>query len=158
VDAIDKNVSKSLGCFVHTTKKPLLRNVSGIFKAGQVTAIMGSSGAGKTTLLNVLAKRVSMKNQEGTLKANDLEYSYENFGDFANYVMQHDILIETLTVRETLMFAANLKLKVSEREKEEAITELVRQLKLENCLDVLVGGYMLKGISGGEKKRTSIAF
>lgn len=93
VDAIDKNATNSMGCFAHTTKKPLLRNVSGIFKAGQVTAIMGSSGAGKTTLLNVLARRVPTKSLEGTLMANDLHYTYHNFGDFANYVMQHDILI-----------------------------------------------------------------
>lgn len=90
--------------------------------------------------------------------ANDVEYTYENFGDFANYVMQHDILIETLTVRETLRFAANLKLNASSEEKEEAILDLVRHLKLEDCLDTIVGGHLLKGISGGEKKRTSIAF
>lgn len=54
---------------------------------------MGSSGAGKTTLLNVLARRVPAMGLEGSLMANDLEYTYDNFGDFANYVMQHDILI-----------------------------------------------------------------
>jgi ABC-type multidrug transport system ATPase subunit len=59
---------------------------------------MGASGAGKTTLLNILACRVDHKS-EGKLYANNVEYNYQMFGDFANYVMQHDVLMETLTVR-----------------------------------------------------------
>ncbi len=62
---------------------------------------MGASGAGKTTLLNVLACRVN-HNEEGKLYANKLQYDYEAFGYFANYVMQTDVLMQTLTVRETL--------------------------------------------------------
>jgi ATP-binding cassette, subfamily G (WHITE), eye pigment precursor transporter len=76
--------------------------MSGIFKAGKTSAIMGASGAGKTTLLNILACRINNTSETSKLYANNLEYSYENFGDFANYVMQQDILTETLTVRETL--------------------------------------------------------
>lgn len=60
---------------------------------------MGASGAGKTSLLNVIACRVSMKNQSGEISANGVNYTYEIFGDFANYVMQADILMQTLTVR-----------------------------------------------------------
>lgn len=71
--------------------------------------------------------------------------------------MQADILMQTMTVRETLQFAANLKLKGSDKKKESIVMELAKNLKLENCLDTLVGGQMIKGISGGEKKRTSIA-
>lgn len=72
--------------------------------------------------------------------------------------MQTDILMQTLTVRETLEFAAALKLSVSVEERNARIGRLVRELKLEKCVDVLVGGSEVKGISGGEKKRTSIAF
>jgi ABC-type multidrug transport system ATPase subunit len=78
-----------------------LKGISGIFKAGKCTAIMGASGAGKTTLLNILACRIS-PDKGGKLYANTLEYDYEQFGDFANYVMQNDVLMQTLTVRETL--------------------------------------------------------
>lgn len=80
------------------------------------------------------------------------------FGDFANYVMQTDVLMQTLTVRETLKFAADLKLNESTKVKEEKMEHLAKSLKLDNCLDTLVGGILIKGISGGEKKRTSIAF
>jgi ABC-type multidrug transport system ATPase subunit len=57
-----------------------------------------------------------------------------------------------------LEFAANLKLDMSEENKKHRIQILVKKFKLEKCLDTLVGGILLKGISGGEKKRTSIAF
>lgn len=74
---------------------------------------MGASGAGKTTLLNILSCRIEHA-ADGKLYANQLMYNYDSFGDFANYVMQSDVLMQTLTVRETLMFAARLKLNLSE--------------------------------------------
>jgi ABC-type multidrug transport system ATPase subunit len=79
--------------------KLLLNNLSGIFKSGKLTAIMGASGAGKTTLLNMLACRIQSKNVNGSITANHSPYNFDNFGDFANYVMQQDLLMETLTVR-----------------------------------------------------------
>ncbi len=85
---------------------------------------MGASGAGKTTLLNVLACKVPSKQLQGELTANGKPYTFDDFGDFANYVMQQDVLIQTLTVRETLDFAANLKLNVSEEEKRDKIDKL----------------------------------
>lgn len=61
VEVERKKEGPSLPCRKEYDQKQLLKNVSGIFKAGQVTAIMGASGAGKTTLLNVLACRVPSK-------------------------------------------------------------------------------------------------
>ncbi len=95
---------------------------------------------------------------EGKLYANSTEYGYDQFGDFANYVMQNDLLMQTLTVRETLTFAANLKIDASNEEKTKIIEDLAKNMKLEKCMDVMVGGSLVKGISGGERKRTSIAF
>jgi len=63
--------------------------------------------------------------------------------------MQNDLLMQTLTVYETLTFAANLTINASELEKIKLVDDLVKNLKLENCLDVLVGGQFVKGISGG---------
>lgn len=93
--------------------KHILNGVSGIIKHGKVTAIMGASGAGKTTLLNILAQRVKPTRDfylSGQVLANMQPYAYENFGDFASYIMQADLLMETLTVRELLQFAAALKI------------------------------------------------
>lgn len=94
----------------------------------------------------------------GKIHGNDFEYGYDNFGDFANYVMQEDVLLQSLTVRETLEYVAALKLTIPYEERKERIVELVNNLKLEKCIDTLVGGTLLKGVSGGERKRTSIAF
>lgn len=81
--------------------KNILKNVSGIFKSGRLSVIMGASGAGKTSLLNILACKVK-PDEGGKVFANTLKYDLDNFGDFANYVTQQDILMSTLTVRETL--------------------------------------------------------
>lgn len=88
---------------------------------------MGASGAGKTTLLNILAGRIT--EFSGSLLANDTPYDFHSFGHFANYVMQGDVMMETMTVRETLEFAARLKIS-SEAQAEERIKLLVKQLKL----------------------------
>lgn len=85
-------------------------------------------------------------------------YTYENFGDFACYIMQNDLLMETLTVRESLEFAAALKINGSVQHRNLVINKLIYELKLEECVDVRVGNTFAKGVSGGEKKRTAIAF
>ena len=101
--------------------------MSGIFKSGELNVIMGASGAGKTTLLNILAGRIT--EFSGQLLANDKPYDFHSFGDFANYVMQGDVMMETMTVRETLEFAARLSIK-DEGLADERVRLLVKQLKL----------------------------
>jgi ABC-type lipoprotein export system ATPase subunit len=74
---------------------------------------MGASGAGKTTLLNIISCRIPfvksstvtdskmkvLDKATGNLLANDTSYDFTSFGDFANYVMQEDVLLQSLTVR-----------------------------------------------------------
>ncbi len=71
---------------------------------------MGASGAGKTTFLDIITCKIILNELNGSVMANNKPYTSKTFGDFANYVTQQDILIQTLTVRETLEFVANLKL------------------------------------------------
>ena len=89
---------------------------------------MGASGAGKTTLLNAIACRIDhvRENPEpgtasGVIQANNFEYNYRQFGDFANYVMQSDVLLPTLTVRETLEYVATLKLNLPTQERKQIV-------------------------------------
>ncbi|EWS74862.1 transporter family ABC domain protein (macronuclear) [Tetrahymena thermophila SB210] len=142
-------------------QKQLLKNISGICKNSEITAILGSSGAGKTTLLNALCKRIQNTQTtqvSGSIQANQEHITFEAFSNYGSYIMQDDILLETMTVKECLNFAANLKLQGSQQEKSQIVQETLKYLKLERCQNTLIGGQFVKGISGGERKRTSIGF
>ena len=76
--------------------------------------------------------------------------------DFS-YVTQDDVIMGTLTVRENLEFAANLRLRnCTRRDIEERVNELIHDLGLEKCMDTKVGTELIKGVSGGERKRCNI--
>ena len=77
-------------------QKPILSNLTGISFHSSLTAIMGASGAGKTSLLNVLSCR-TQRNVEGSVYANNMKMGDELFGKIAGYVVQEDILMDTLT-------------------------------------------------------------
>jgi len=140
-------------------RRELLRGISGICRPSELTAIMGASGAGKTTLLNLLSVRLSSKKGnilKGEFLANNKKYDIHLFCKFAGYVMQNDILLETMTPREVFQFTANLRLHLPAAEKKRKVDQLLSDLKLERAADTYVGGTFHKGISGGERKRTSI--
>ncbi|EAR86655.2 ABC transporter family protein (macronuclear) [Tetrahymena thermophila SB210] len=141
--------------------KEIIKGIDGIFPNSQVTAILGSSGAGKTTLLNIITKRItklSSNELEGQVLVNGQPYTSESFSSFANYVMQDDILTETMTVRECITFAANMKVRGGQKKRNDLVNDMIKQLKLEKCQNTQIGGQFVKGISGGERKRTSIGF
>lgn len=80
--------------------------------AGEVMALMGPSGSGKTTLLNVLTRRAatSKNKPEGDVLINGSVLSRHVFQKLTSFVEQDDTLIGSLTVYETLDFAARLAL------------------------------------------------
>lgn len=80
----------------------------------------------------------------------------KNFSSYSAYVQQDDILFQTMTVRECLTFAARLKLPGSEEEKLARVNFMIATLKLTKCQNTRIGGPLVKGVSGGERKRTSI--
>ena len=71
------------------------------------------------------------------------------------YVMQDDALLPTATPRECLAFSAALRRGVFGAEREELVDRMLEELNIKGCADVMVGGAMIKGISGGQRKRTS---
>jgi ABC-type multidrug transport system ATPase subunit/ABC-type multidrug transport system permease subunit len=140
-----------------TTNKQILKGISGHALHGEFLVIMGSSGAGKTTLLNILCKRLKDSKEiqvSGNILANGQPLEKIDFANYSGYVTQEDLLIPTMTVFETLLFVARLK--TTHPDKVLKVNELIKELKLEDCKNTLVGNQYIKGISGGEKKRTSI--
>ncbi|KAI2627787.1 P-loop containing nucleoside triphosphate hydrolase protein [Hypoxylon sp. NC1633] len=139
------------------TIKTLLSSVDASMKPGTLTAILGGSGSGKTTLLNTIAERMfsSRLSQAGTTTFNGQEgvHSIRHA-----YVMQQDILLPTLTVRETLRYSANLRLPPSttEEERMRIVEEVILELGLKDCANTRIGNSQHRGCSGGEKRRTSI--
>eukprot|EP00357_Protocruzia_adherens_P000286 CAMPEP_0115037682 /NCGR_PEP_ID=MMETSP0216-20121206/42956_1 /TAXON_ID=223996 /ORGANISM="Protocruzia adherens, Strain Boccale" /LENGTH=617 /DNA_ID=CAMNT_0002417933 /DNA_START=140 /DNA_END=1994 /DNA_ORIENTATION=+ len=144
-----------------TFPKQLLKDVKGYARDGELMAIMGASGAGKTTLLTLLADRIRKSNNnklDKTVNVNGKELEWTNFGKLAAYVMQDDYLFATLTPRECIRFVVNLRMKdKTANEKEEKVDDVLAELGLLKCADTLVGSHFIKGISGGERKRTSVA-
>ena len=119
---------------------------------------MGPSGSGKTTLLNVLARR-TRSNHTGECYVNNTKLNNEDFGHISSYVEQEDALIGSVTVWETLQFAADLALpqSVKRREKHQRIQTLLDAFGIQNQASTLVGTPIRKGISGGQKRRVSVA-
>lgn len=75
------------------------------------------------------------------------------------YVIQDDIYSGTLTVRENIMFSANLRLPVtiSYEKRLEKVAFVLEKLSLMKCADTRMGTEFERGVSGGERKRTCIA-
>ncbi|VDO09934.1 unnamed protein product [Rodentolepis nana] len=126
-------------------KKVVLNGVSGIMRPG-VNAIMGPTGCGKSSLPCFPSIRAS------TL------FSMEAHGLAELFTVVDDILMGTLTVRESLYLAAMLKRKkgYSLSETREKVNEILDELGLTKIADSKIGTELIRGISGGERKRTSI--
>ncbi|CAI9756018.1 unnamed protein product [Fraxinus pennsylvanica] len=154
------NINCSLSDKSSKSVRFLLQNVSGEAKPGRLLAIMGPSGSGKTTLLNVLAGQIVASPRlhlSGLLEVNGQPFSNKAY-KFA-YVRQEDLFFSQLTVRETLSLAAELQLQgiSSVEERDEYVNDLLLKLGLVSCADSRIGDAKVRGISGGEKKRLSLA-
>jgi ABC-type multidrug transport system ATPase subunit len=139
---------------------PILSATNGFVEAGQVVALMGPSGSGKTTLLNVLAHRTTANTQiQGEVMINNERASLTAMRNLSSYVEQEDALIGSLTVKETINFAARLALPswVTKKERIERVNDLLDAFGIQGQANALVGTPIRKGISGGQKRRLSVA-
>ncbi|KAL4155441.1 hypothetical protein PRNP1_007551 [Phytophthora ramorum] len=140
-------------------KKTILTSVTGRCAPGELTAVMGPSGSGKTTLLDILADRIGSGTIQGDIALNGAARDIKTFRAVSSYVAQEDSLLGSFTVLETLEMAANLSLpsSISHREVVERVQNVIDEMGLRVCEHALVGDMFRKGISGGQKRRLSIA-
>lgn len=138
--------------------RSVLNNVTGSFRPGTLNAIMGASGSGKTSLLDVLANRKDRRFMTGQVLLDGQVVDPEVLKHNSGYVIQDDIVMGTLTVRENLMFSAELRLppSVSYEEKKARVQQIIEELNLMKVAESKVGTEFVRGISGGERKRVNI--
>lgn len=138
----------------------LLHNIYGYFKAGRMCALMGESGAGKTTLMDVIAMRKNKGIVSGDVRVNGFPQDGKTFRRCSGYVEQFDVQSPQLTVRETVLFSARLRLDgntVTAEDKQKFSDMVLRILELTPLADSLVGTFDEGGLSFEQKKRLSIA-
>jgi ABC-type multidrug transport system ATPase subunit len=136
----------------------ILFNISGCVKPGEVLALMGPSGSGKTTLLSIMGGRQQRSMRvTGQVLFNGQPLT-KSMKRKIGYVMQDDLLYESLTVYETLYYAAMLRLPrdMTKEEKLDRVNAVISSLGLQKCKDTIIGGFFRRGISGGERKRASV--
>ena len=138
--------------------KTILDDLTGYFIHGRLTGIMGPSGAGKTSLMEVISNQSKTGEVRGNFYLNGNEVDIEKIKKISGFVFQDDIILRTMTVYEALYMSALLKLPetTSIEEKKKIVDKMISTLHLENCKDTIVGDSILKGISGGERKRLSV--
>lgn len=141
----------------------LLKDVWGEVPSKETTAIMGPSGAGKSSLLNILAGRASshgLVKIESDIRLNNYSVDPTNIEvrRYIAFVAQDDSLQVTATPREAIRFSAKLRLSrtVTDTDLDKLTERVITELGLVSCADTIVGGALIKGISGGERKRTSV--
>lgn len=140
----------------------ILHGVLGEIRPGEMIAIMGGSGAGKTTMLNILAGKVSVGHPSGVVIVNGARRDPKVWPFIKSFVEQEDILDENLTVSEFLRFGVDMRNKLAEftvAQKDAKVTKLMKAMGLTRLANRKIGSPSSKdGISGGERKRVSIAF
>ncbi|KVI00529.1 AAA+ ATPase domain-containing protein [Cynara cardunculus var. scolymus] len=132
----------------------VLRDVSCHAKPWEVLAIVGPSGAGKSSLLEILAGKITP--QTSRICVNRKPVDKSRFKKISGYVTQKDTLFPLLTVEETLVFTAKLRLKLPKPELSSRVRSLIQELGLTHVANARVGDDRVRGISGGERRRVSI--
>ncbi|TVU38820.1 hypothetical protein EJB05_12212 [Eragrostis curvula] len=137
----------------------LLSDISGAFRPGVLTALVGVSGAGKTTLMDVLAGRKTSGTIEGDIRLSGYPKKQETFARISGYCEQTDIHSPNITVYESLLYSAWLRLssEVDENTRKMFVDEVMSLVELDVLRDALVGLPGVSGLSTEQRKRLTIA-
>ncbi|GKV34880.1 hypothetical protein SLEP1_g43218 [Rubroshorea leprosula] len=144
---------------VEESRLQLLRDVSGAFRPGVLTALVGVSGAGKTTLMDVLAGRKTGGYIEGTISISGYPKNQATFARVSGYCEQNDIHSPYVTVYESLLYSAWLRLAsdVNKKTRKMFVEEVMELVELNPLRNALVGLPGVDGLSTEQRKRLTIA-
>ncbi|KAI9124611.1 hypothetical protein K1719_004533 [Acacia pycnantha] len=144
---------------IKENKLQILSNVSGAFRPGVLTALVGVSGAGKTTLMDVLAGRKTGGYIEGSISISGFPKNQATFARVSGYCEQNDIHSPNVTVYESLVFSAWLRLgkEVNKEAKKMFVEKVMELVELRPVRDFLVGLPGIDGLSTEKRKRLTIA-
>ncbi|KAL3321596.1 hypothetical protein AABB24_039287 [Solanum stoloniferum] len=133
----------------------LLKGVSGAFRPGVLTALMGVSGAGKTTLMDVLAGRKTGGYIEGDIKISGYPKKQDTFARISGYCEQNDIHSPYVTVYESLVYSAWLRLphNVDTKTRKMFVEQVMDLVELGPLRSALVGLPGVNGLSTEQRKR-----
>ncbi|XP_027941835.1 pleiotropic drug resistance protein 1-like [Vigna unguiculata] len=140
-------------------KLVLLKGVSGAFRPGVLTALMGVTGAGKTTLMDVLAGRKTGGYIGGNITISGYPKKQETFARISGYCEQNDIHSPHVTVYESLLYSAWLRLspEINDETRKMFIEEVMELVELKPLRHALVGLPGVNGLSTEQRKRLTIA-
>ena len=148
---------------VSTKKSPekvILNGITGTIPGG-FCAIMGGSGSGKTTFVSALSLRTDQyrMNVSGSLHINGKPYDRKTLKLMSSYVMQDDLIDPNFSVHEVLSYMSQLRMsrQSTKDEMNERVIFVMKLMGIYHRRDVIVGDTRNKGISGGERKRLSVA-
>lgn len=144
----------------------LLDNFKGVCQPGEMVLVLGRPGSGCTTFLKTIAnQRYGYTSISGEVLYGP--YTAEEFQQYrgeAVYNAEDDLHHPTLTVEQTLAFALDTKTPkklpaglTKKQFKEQVISMLLKMFNIEHTRNTVVGGHFVRGVSGGERKRVSIA-
>eukprot|EP00466_Bigelowiella_natans_P003667 jgi/Bigna1/147037/aug1.127_g21745 len=137
--------------------RKLLKNINATLRPNQMVGLMGPSGAGKSTFLRVLTGRADGV-IEGKLELNgqDLRGKWERMAMISKFLPAEDVLYQGFTPMQLLSYAACLRLRCSEAQRQRRIGLLIRELGLEKCKNTAITTSS-HSLSTGERKRVMIA-
>lgn len=145
---------------MHGNKQTVIERLNLRVGSGQMLAIIGSSGCGKTSLLDI----ITCRDEGGTMTSgqiliNGTPSTPTLVRKSIAHVRQDDRLLPHLTVRETLAFVAKLRLPshFSQKQRDQRVDDVIAELRLRQCANTRVGNEYVRGVSGGERRRVSIA-
>lgn len=159
-------VMRMLGLGRKGVEITILDKFKGICRPGEMVLVLGKPGSGCTTFLRTIAnQRHGYTAVEGDVRYGPFTAKeFQQYRGEATYNAEDDLHHPTLTVEQTLGFALDVKMPAKlpagitrQRFKEEVISLMLKMFNIEHTRHTVVGGHFVRGVSGGERKRVSIA-